>query len=308
MWFPLIEAAERETRSQHEPPDHDSDIPRQSTSMSTPQRTAAGLNWWPESRDGLPSNCSIHGLRQLPSNYEIIQVPPNIPLRWRQSGSAAGWNSTKGDPFLASSYNVPKIVVSLLQSVWASITLYRTRGNQIDQYGYAAFGLTVAPYAFMSAVNILANLVMPEYPAMFIVHTPDLDKAVGEGGVVEGVVAEIDPDKVKGYDGMLKEEWGDKYPGFWYIVTTWVLLFTPLIIVGALSRFTTGESSTVMQRGFIMSWQVVSIACGVIPYWHGRIGHAAWIGTCWVFAAPAIGGMVMVGLEIKDYGVCTKIL
>lgn len=263
-------------------------------------------NWRPRFREKVTENLYIHGLRQLPPDYELIKVPMRTPLHWRQRGGA-GWDDTNGDPFLASSYNVPKVVVSLLQSVWAIVTLYQARGNQIDRYGYAAFGLTVAPYAFMSAVNILANLVMPEYPAMFIVHTTDLEKAIQEGAVVEGVVAEIDMDAFKTQGGQLNlGYWSHHYSELGYYITIWVLTLTPLIIIAGLSRFAAGESSS-MQRGFIMSWYVVSIACGVIPYWQDSLNPLAWILTCSILAPSAIGGMVMVGLEIKEYGVCTKI-
>lgn len=207
----------------------------------------------------------------------------------------------QAESFLASSYNVPKLLVSLIQSVWATVTLYQARGNQIDTYGYAAFGLTVAPYAFMSIVNIFANLVMPEYSAIFMVHTPDLDSAIEEGGEVDGVVAEVDTATL---DGPLDME--SDHRSWQYLVTICIFLLAPLILVAGLSGFSRGES-TVMQRGFIMAWHVVSIVCSVIPYLYGRKNHYFWFISFWIFAAPAIGGMIMVGLEIKDYGVCRKI-
>ncbi|KAK3393985.1 hypothetical protein B0H63DRAFT_505775 [Podospora didyma] len=119
----------------------------------------------------LLNNSYIHGLSTFRQGYIAVDVPAQSPLRWRANREAV-----KDKAFLASSYNVPKLL--------------------IDTYGYAAFGLTVAPYAFMSVVNIFADLFMPEYPALFIVHTPDLDKAIEKGAVVDGVVAEVDAAKM----------------------------------------------------------------------------------------------------------------
>ena len=49
-----------------------------------------------------------------------------------------------------------------MQAVWAIITLYRARADQIQEFGCAAFGLTVAPYAFMSVMNIIGSLLNQE--------------------------------------------------------------------------------------------------------------------------------------------------
>ncbi len=74
---------------------------------------------------------------------------------------------------VASSSNLLQLVISIVQAIWAIVTIYRARGDQIAQYGYAAFGLTVAPYAFMSVMNLLANMSTPSYPAMFLIRTPN---------------------------------------------------------------------------------------------------------------------------------------
>jgi len=273
---------------------------------ATPDKKAPRPWWRKIGFRRLSDNCYIHGRLRIPSGYFLVEVPANLPLRWRQThlpGIPRSRSTIVRDKhFLASSYNVPKILFSLIQSVWATVTLYRARGNQIDTFGYAAFGLTVAPYAFMSVVNIFANLVMPEYPAMFIVHTPDLDEAVDQGGQVEGVVAEVDMAELRVWKRL-----GKVNDGWLYKVTALLCLFMPLAIIGGLSRFTPGTSTT-MQRGFIMSWYIVSIAFGVIPHWQGRESHQAWLAMFWLFAAPAVGGMVVVGKEISEYGVCMKVL
>jgi hypothetical protein len=69
------------------------------------------------------------------------------------------------------SYNFIKILVSMAQLLFAISTIYRTRGDQLDLYGYAAFGLTVVPYAWMSFINLLGNLMRPQYDTMFVVKS-----------------------------------------------------------------------------------------------------------------------------------------
>jgi hypothetical protein len=61
--------------------------------------------------------------------------------------------------------------VAIAQTFFGTTTLYRTKGDQIDRYGYAAFGLTVTPYAYISPINLFANLLCPEFPARYLVES-----------------------------------------------------------------------------------------------------------------------------------------
>jgi len=71
------------------------------------------------------------------------------------------------------------------------MTLYQSRGNQINIYGYAAFGLTVVPYAIISLVNLFSALVTPEYPALFMVGSDIMDEAIRHGATFYGVVGRL---------------------------------------------------------------------------------------------------------------------
>ncbi|RYP64374.1 hypothetical protein DL771_008768 [Monosporascus sp. 5C6A] len=77
------------------------------------------------------------------------------------------------------------------KAVAGGITIYRARGDQISRYGYGAFGLSVVPYVFMSLVNIIASLFSPEFPTMYLVHTPDMERAKDQGGRFEGLVGRL---------------------------------------------------------------------------------------------------------------------
>lgn len=92
---------------------------------------------------------------------------------------------------LPKNQNVVQLLFTLAQSSYAAYTLYRARGNQIDIYGFSAFGLTVAPYALMSVINIVASLCTPAYPCMFLIETRDLDEAKRDGGHFAGAVARV---------------------------------------------------------------------------------------------------------------------
>jgi hypothetical protein len=81
--------------------------------------------------------------------------------------------------------------VAVFQTVWASFTLWRTRGNQIELYGYAAFGLTVAPYLVMSRVNSISIVLTPDYSAVYLVRTDIMEEAKRHQGHFDGVVGQI---------------------------------------------------------------------------------------------------------------------
>ena len=112
---------------------------------------------------------------------------------------------------LSSNYNLPKCVVAIFQTLYASATLYETRGDQIQRYGYAAFGLTVAPYLVMSIINLLGTMLTPDYPCVYLVRSEIMDEASRrEGAKFEGMVAtfECDPKKVWHYVEFTIDEYG----------------------------------------------------------------------------------------------------
>lgn len=286
----------------------------------------------------VPSTRKFHGYAVLPKagSYRLIEVPLGTPLR--AFGTAAVGAEGGPDPefHAGSSYSFPKILIGLVQAIWAIRTLYETRGNQLELYGYAAFGLSVTPYAFMSIVNILASLVTPEYPTMFLVHTPDLDEAREAGGKFEGIIAavdintELDP-------GKRIQRWG-------YSVFAWtpymplnpkhkikvlscnerncmlfliaIFIFTPIVVVGGLSKFRPGSISTTADRGWLLSWPVIGSTSSLWLRFINMIIDEDDLGMRQIltlpmllcpFFIPAVGGMVTVGKMLQSYGICTKI-
>ncbi len=103
---------------------------------------------------------------------------------------------------LSTNYSLPKYIIAIFQTVYASATLYQTTGDQIRRYGFAAFGLTVAPYLVMSIINLLGTMLTPDYSCVYLVRSEIMDEASRrEGAKFEGMVATLraDPKKIWHY-------------------------------------------------------------------------------------------------------------
>jgi hypothetical protein len=121
---------------------------------------------------------------QLPPGYDIAVLPSN----------------TRVDPIvevpqekirLSSSYSLVKSVVAIGQVIFASETLFKSRGIQLEKYGFAAFSLTIIPYIIMSGINLLGNLVTPDFPTLYLVRSPEMREAENRGAHFEGVVGTV---------------------------------------------------------------------------------------------------------------------
>ncbi|KAK3342125.1 hypothetical protein B0T25DRAFT_617853 [Lasiosphaeria hispida] len=129
----------------------------------------------------------IHGIHRLPQGYRLVVLPRNTKLEDKSPSNGNfwknGWQNTK-DLFLernlnhihlTSSHNFAKAAISAAQLVYALATLYRTQSYQVKDYGYAAYGLSVVPYAWMSLINLVGNLMCPRYQSMYLVRSPALN-------------------------------------------------------------------------------------------------------------------------------------
>ncbi|TQN74048.1 hypothetical protein CSHISOI_01376 [Colletotrichum shisoi] len=291
------------------------------------------------------SSRTIHGTCVLPKGFILVEVPVGTPLM-PPPGSGAS-HLDRSNIQLGSTYNIPKALFALGQAAWGITTVYRTQGDQLDRYGYAAFGVTVAPYAFMSLVNLIALIVTPEYNCIYLVHTPDLDKARRRGGRFCGMVASVDLDSIK---EPLRTFWPSQAAHTSYFAVTTVLLLLPAVLVAALTGFNPVRS-TVYQRVWILCWIAFGIVMGPIIRMltvfpseiHGvyriranvaiayALDNAAFMQRVidWLVAkyfrlietsfyvyvvlgaaicfTPAIGGMVVVGEMLQEFGVCRRL-
>lgn len=295
--------------------------------------------------------------KELPLGYAYASVPPNALVA-----------SLVAQPtiYIAKSLSSAKLTVAILQTVWSTYGLYQARGDQTRRYGYAAFSLTVAPYAVMSVVNLIGTLLMPAYPSVFLVrsevmqeveqrHGMLFDGTVGTllpvpetkpthlvtGGDVSGeklvsplVVASTatshhEPDvsipacaefQCKGASAsstyrvqeLTSSKPNSMRPALGYALHFGISLILavgiPLAIIGSLSRFETGNSSTSAQRGWVLAWLVTGWIYGFAVTFslYDMAKPGGWEDMLLrvVLATPAIGGFVVVGQMLVDYGNC----
>lgn len=144
------------------------------------------------------ANVKIHGVCQLAPGYALSYVPEDVKIyshikqyRTVSISRLLGLNHTPAIK-LASTHDVPRILFSIIQTVSGAYAMYRARGSQIDQYGYAAFGLTVLPYMMVSIVNFIGSLLSSEYETVYLVHSSILDEMRTRGGLCDGVVGTLE--------------------------------------------------------------------------------------------------------------------
>lgn len=158
------------------------------------------------------SGRKIHGLCCLPQGFGLSIVPSqstvlelndesnddNIPGEQRTPSNASTSSqlsrSIRSD--ISSSYSFAKGIIAIFQTLYASATLYRTKGDQIERYGYAAFGLTVAPYLVMSIINLTGAVLTPDYPTLYMVESEIMEEASRrKGAYFGGTVGNLKPKK-----------------------------------------------------------------------------------------------------------------
>ncbi|KAG4428542.1 hypothetical protein IFR05_015976 [Cadophora sp. M221] len=171
-----------------------------------------------------------------------VQEPPNWIGRLKKSFKSP--DSKQESVKISCSYDLVRILVAVGQTIFAVTTLYQTRGDQVEIYGYAAFGLTVAPYATMSVVNLLGHLARPRYPSMYIVqpHSQDNNNLHGIGGDVGKLQGPTNPYRTPNHA--------------FELCGIVVFVSIQLAIIGGFSSFH-GGSSTTAQRIWTMTWLVL---------------------------------------------------
>ena len=140
----------------------------------------------------------VHGICQLPHGFALAPVASTATVAeldyTRSDHGKPQVNPRRNTAVeISSSYSLAQGLVAVFQTLYASVTLYRARGDQIDRYGYAAFGLTVAPYLVMSLVNLVGTVLTPNYPTIYMVESEIMREAARrEGARFHGVVGMIE--------------------------------------------------------------------------------------------------------------------
>lgn len=263
----------------------------------------------------------IHGHVSLPSGWKLIEVPWTATF----DDDDATSTSKKAEAVqLSQDYSITKSAIALGQTLYAISTLYSTRGNQIQQFGYASFGFTVIPYAFMSIMNLVGNLVCPEYPAMYVVESDELKKLrdlIASGGNeskywVKGTVGRLKaPFKWQQGPFGPKTTAADRLSAIQGVIYFFAISALTGIHVGLISGMTKfhKQNSTHAQRVWMMTWlglgNFIGYGLGVYQYLiHSRelsLLMSTILGV--YYFALAVGGFVVVGQMIFQLGVCEQI-
>ena len=158
---------------------------------------------------------------------------------------------TKDITLSHSATNLWKMGISTAQLFFGCITLYRARGNQINKYGYAAFGLTVFPYVFMTMNNLLYEAFVGEYPCVYLLNTRLVRGKENDFHGAIGVLKQSD-DK-QSPDGYQPESW--KWRGYPHTILsasfmtgTLILHAIPALFILALTHFKKEQSTKAEDR------------------------------------------------------------
>jgi hypothetical protein len=132
----------------------------------------------------------------LPLAYALAMLPPRTTIK------EPGWDDPKDPSHLTGystkigfspdsigpSYGISQGLIAILRTISTFITLYFSRGDQLQHYGYATFSLTVIPYLLMSIVNLLSTILTLDYNEVYLIYSEIMREAVGQGGTFDGVV------------------------------------------------------------------------------------------------------------------------
>jgi hypothetical protein len=128
--------------------------------------------------------------KTLPDGYGLAIVPGDAVLKPLHGNDF-------GPLFPATPLrNMGRAVVALFQGLYATFTVVRSaQGDELEKYGYAAFSLTVLPYALMSAVNTFSNLLCPTFDSLYLVSSSISEEAskrpTGYQSFAQGAIAKL---------------------------------------------------------------------------------------------------------------------
>lgn len=140
----------------------------------------------------------VHGVCILPEDkerpdeereYMLARLPPDYEVRWQTQKD--GEMPPIFQANISSNYSVLNTLIALIQLGSAIPTILSVSRHKKTELGYAAYQLTVIPYALMSVLNTFASFTAPSYPASYLVRSEIMDEAARRGGVFEGVVGEL---------------------------------------------------------------------------------------------------------------------
>ncbi|TIA80710.1 hypothetical protein D6C76_03061 [Aureobasidium pullulans] len=203
----------------------------------------------------------IHGTFALPEGYTFAIVPRDTFLLAKGAPNRRGDNCSVSD--ISASTSSLKAVASMVQIIAAFTTLLSHRSDLTGRWGYASYHLTVIPYLFMTLVNLVSNLIIADYPCLYMVRTDTMAEAERAGGIFEAEVAQtvtltdedVDLNEDAPYGGITIE----KIVSFVTTFTSDWMIFWPLVS-GSISRksfFVAGSTQRLIGHHAIHQRQLI---------------------------------------------------
>jgi len=138
-----------------------------------------------------PVEWKLFGNTRLPKGYTCGIHQGSGQVEFATNLLASNLEDTSGIK-LCRPKSWMKVALSIFQLGSAIVTLYDTRGDQTNRYGYAAYGLTVIPYALMSLVNMLCAGHRGDWPCRYMLRTAILQEAERRpGALFDGAVGTL---------------------------------------------------------------------------------------------------------------------
>lgn len=292
---------------------------------------ARGKGWIPLEGEKWPENFSetlkaedpyAHG-RGARTIYGKMELPDEESYRWIMLSPerAADITSYTWNDFcnfrLSKSQSWLKMALSVAQLVYSCISIYRTRGSQIDQYGYAAYGLSVIPYTFMSLANFICAALVGQYPCVYALTSPVMEEAKARRGRFVGA---IDVQwKSNSSNGSVKTSTSSSTARkpisvirtlIKIVISGVLVLVVQYILLYFLTKFEK-KHSTVAQRAWMMGWASANqfaffpLAC-ISTLWPQFLNlnknRMILSGVFLPLGVASIGGLVQVGMMMKSLG------
>ena len=120
-----------------------------------------------------PSTRSLHGFVDPPRGYSLA-FPSNKAYAEHLINETVDVERLR----IHHPPGVSNVLLSTFQILFACFTLYFTPSDQIPRWGYAAYGLSVFPYALMSLMNVLCAGFVGSYPCGQLLRTHILEEAL----------------------------------------------------------------------------------------------------------------------------------
>ena len=89
---------------------------------------------------------------------------------------------------ISSIHSIPKSVLALVQLFSAVPMIWKAKESE---NGYAAYQLTLIPYALMSFLNIVNSLFTPTFPMLYMIESKTMEEARSKGGRFEGTIGKL---------------------------------------------------------------------------------------------------------------------